>query len=179
MVRPATRLWLARHGSTSWNEDGRLVGWADPALSPHGRAQARALGAALTGLVVDSVWTSDLRRAVETTTIALRTAGSGRVANVDARLRELRFGAIDGSRWTDLPLSIRRGLLGFEGFRAPSGESVEELRSRVWAVIDTLTPGDHLLVTHGGVIRLLLRDASRDAAIPAGSMIRLTVRRAT
>jgi probable phosphoglycerate mutase len=170
-VTPSLRLCLARHGSTSWNEAGRLVGWADPGLSGRGRAEARALGAALAGRAFDSVWTSDLRRAVETTTIALRSARSTRTATVDRRLRELRFGAIDGFRWTELSGDVQRGLLAFEGFRAPEGESVEELGSRVWDLIGSLPPGDHLLVTHGGVIRLLMGD--RSGGITPGSLVEL------
>lgn len=174
-MRPPVRLWLARHGATAWNEAGRFTGWADPGLSRQGRAQARALGSELRGRCFDSVWTSDLRRAIETATIALLAAGLRLELNIDRRLRELRFGAIEGSRWGDLPPQVRRELLLFEGFRARSGESVEELGSRVRGFIDSLPPGDHLVVTHGGVIRVLMRDGRKESAVPPGSMMALTL----
>ena len=173
MVNPAVRLWLARHGETSWNEAGQLVGWADPGLSPRGRAQARSLRRALSEKSFHSVWTSDLRRAVETATIA--QAGSAVHLEVDARLRELRFGAIEGSRWEELSPEVRQGLRAFDSFRAPDGETVEALRSRVWDLVGSLPGGDHLLVTHGGVIRLLMRDRSTDAGVAPGSFTELAL----
>ena len=174
-MKPTVRLWLARHGDTSWNEAGRLSGWADPGLSPGGWAQARALGRTLDGRTIDSAWASDLRRAVETATIALEVAGSPVHLEVDHRLRELRFGSIEGSRWEELTPELRQGLMAFDGFRAPGGESVEDLRSRVWSLVDSLPAGDHLLVTHGGVIRLLKRNPSGDAFVAPGSLTELVL----
>ena len=167
------RLWLARHGATLWTEAGRITGWTDPDLSRSGRAQAMALGGRLRGRAFDAVWSSDLRRATETAAIVCRSAGLSRRVGVDHRLRELRFGALEGTRWVDLAPELRAGLLAFDGFRAPSGESVEELRSRVRDLLETFPAGDHLVVTHGGVIRMLLREAGlADHAAP-GSVVPL------
>lgn len=158
-VPDGVRLLLVRHGSTAWSEAGRLCGWSDVPLSARGRAEARSLrgrAAALLAGTPRGVWTSDLLRARETARLARLPAGP------DRRLRELDFGAIEGTRWEDLSDPMRAALLRFEGFRAPDGESVVDLADRVGEFVAGLSPGVHVVVTHGGVIRLLLRD--RDPA---------------
>jgi len=144
------RLLLIRHGSTTWSEAGRLCGWSDVPLSVRGREEARALRARAESLA-RGAWSSDLLRARETAGLA------GLQAAPDPRLRELDFGAIDGARWEDLSVPLRDALTRFEGFRAPDGESVAELADRVGEFVSGLSPGVHVVVTHGGVIRLLLR----------------------
>ena len=143
------RLWLIRHGATDWSEEGRLCGWTDIPLSAQGRSQARPLRPRLDGRVFEGVWTSDLTRASEFACLA-----AGR-AETDPRLREIDFGELEGRRWVDCDRSTRDALAGFDGFVAPGGESVARLEERVGAFLASLRPGEHLLFTHGGVIRLL------------------------
>ena len=160
------RLVLVRHGATAWSERGRLTGWTDIPLNSRGRDQARQLRRRLGG-PFDSVWSSDLRRAAETARLSVGEA------RFDRRLRELDFGSIEGAAWASLPEAIRTDLLGFDGFRAPGGESVAELRSRVLGFVDGLGSGTHLLVTHGGVIRTLLRWGGRDVMVRPGDVLEL------
>lgn len=145
------RLWLVRHGATDWSEEGRLCGWSDIPLSADGRSQAGPLRSRLDGLVFDGVWTSDLTRASE---FACLVAGQ---AETDSRLREIDFGELEGRRWVDCDRSTRDALVRFDGFVAPGGESVARLQERVGAFLSSLGHGEHLLFTHGGVIRLLTR----------------------
>lgn len=155
---------LVRHGATAWSEGGRLCGHADVPLSASGRVVAAALAPRLGRRAFDGVWSSDLVRAVETARLA---AGE---PVTDRRLRELDLGALEGLRWRDLDEGVRHGLLAFDGFRAPGGESVKELRARVQAFLDDLPPGRHLLVTHGGVIRALLRERGCDRRVEPGGL---------
>ena len=154
-----TRLWLVRHAETEWSRSGRLCGWTDVALNERGRQQARALAERLVGHRFTTAWSSDLRRAVETARLAYVDP------SIDPRLRELSFGAIEGARWSDLEPDLQVALTRFDGFAAPRGEDVNSLRRRVHAFIGGLPPGDHLIFTHGGVVRLLLREAGIDRAI--------------
>ena len=145
------RLWLVRHGATDWSAAGRLCGSSDVPLSTEGRAQADPIRRRLAGHSFDGVWTSDLARAREFARLAVGQA------TPDPRLRELDFGELEGKRWKDIDASNRRALVRFEGFVAPGGESVVQLEERVGGFLAELEPGDHLLMTHGGVIRLLAR----------------------
>ena len=60
------RLYLVRHGQTAWNKEGRAQGHSDTELDEDGRAQARSLVAAFSGVEVRRVLSSDLKRSAET-----------------------------------------------------------------------------------------------------------------
>ncbi len=145
------RLWLVRHGATRWSEEGRLCGWSDVPLSSTGREQAVFLRPRLERQVFDGVWTSDLARAAEFARLVVGDATS------DLRLRELDFGELEGRSWHECDQPTRDALIRFDGFAAPGGESVAELEERLEGFLSGLVPGDHLIFTHGGVVRLLAR----------------------
>jgi len=158
------RLWLVRHGATDWSAAGRLCGSTDIPLSPEGRAQVDPFRRRVASHSFTGVWTSDLARAREFAQLAVRHA------TPDRRLRELDFGELEGKRWEDLDQSTRHALVRFEGFVAPGGESVAQLEERVGEFLAELEPGDHLVVTHGGVIRLLARRCGLALAPVPGEM---------
>ena len=152
-----------RHAETDWSSAGRLCGWTDVPLNERGRDRARALAWTLAGRRFTTAWSSDLRRAVETA----RFSYGGPLT--DPRLRELRFGALEGLRWAELAPPIQGAMLSFDRFAAPDGEAVDALRQRVLSFVAELPPGDHLVFTHGGVMRLLLRQVGSDRSIdPCG-----------
>ena len=157
--------WLVRHGETVWNEAGRIAGWTDVELTESGRAQASALGEVLCAETFDSVRASDLRRAIHTSELAW-----GPPAHVDPRLRELDFGEMDGLDWHTCDPVLRNALLDLEGFRAPGGEHIDELRARVFSVLDELPPGRHLIFTHAGVIRVILHEVGDDRFLQPASL---------
>jgi 2,3-bisphosphoglycerate-dependent phosphoglycerate mutase len=168
MVAMSARLWLVRHGATDWSDASRLNGWTDVPLNDRGRLQARSLAGQLNGRSLAGVWSSDLARTEETARLALREPV------VDSRLRELDFGTLEGSRWEEVPVEFQRAMAAFDGFRAPGGESVAELRSRVTRFVEGLPSGDHALFTHGGVIRLFLRATGPDRRVLPGQFAVLT-----
>src|SRR4029079_1195948 len=61
-----TTILLARHGETDWNREGRFQGHADPPLNGTGRAQAAQLAAGRADVELSAVYSSPLRRALET-----------------------------------------------------------------------------------------------------------------
>jgi probable phosphoglycerate mutase len=162
------RLWLIRHGSTDWSERGRLTGWTDIPLNASGRNHARRIRELVRGKQFASVWSSDLSRASGTADIAVGGA------TADARLRELDFGELEGAVWEECSPSIQESLRWFDGFHAPGGESLDHMRSRVLDHIAALGDGDHLVFTHGGVIRLLLRETGLDQHVAPGSVTTIT-----
>ena len=163
------RLWLVRHGATDWSDAGRLNGWTDVPLNDRGRSQAKRLAGELDGRVFAAVWTSDLSRAMETARLA---AWEG-VA--DSRLREIDFGELEGRTWEQCPTEARDALVAFEGFQAPGGETVAELRRRIHEFLRGLGEGDHLVFTHGGVIRLLLGATGRNERVDPGALVSLSL----
>ena len=152
-----TTILLARHGETDWNREGRFQGHADPPLNETGRAQAAELAAELEGVELAAVYSSPLRRALETAEVVAAEHGLEPVA-VDA-LREVDVGSWEGLTRQQVearfPEQLARWLdydLGWE-----DGESYEEMGQRVVAALLELAAahqGERILaVTHGGPIR--------------------------
>jgi probable phosphoglycerate mutase len=158
-------LWLVRHGETPASKGRTLAGWADVPLTAHGQDQASALRPRLAGERFNSVWSSDLRRALTTARLAWGEARR------DERLREMNFGELEGRPWETLDSRWQEAFVRFEGLTAPGGESFDDLRARVLSFVDALGPGRHLLFTHGGVVRLLSREVGEDHFVPTGTLL--------
>jgi 2,3-bisphosphoglycerate-dependent phosphoglycerate mutase len=168
VVAVTTRLWLVRHGATDWSEAGRFNGRTDVSLNELGRRQSERLRERLRATEFDGIWRSDLVRATETA----RLAGAG-TAFPDRRLREIDFGALEGLTWAQCPGHVQEALVAFDGFEAPGGESVRNLTDRVLDFVDGLSDGSHLVFTHGGVIRALLRGSGCDVKPAPGELLRV------
>lgn len=145
--------WI-RHGESEWNASGRWQGHTDIPLSEVGREQARALARRLVERAYDSVYSSDLRRALETATIATDSA----VPTVTPLLREINFGIFEGKSnpvLTDEERDeVTRWWASPYDFKLRGGESMEcvDLRIRQW--MSSLPEECSVLVfTHGGVVR--------------------------
>jgi len=152
----AAVLLLARHGETDWNRERRWQGHAATSLNEAGRAQARALAAALAGAPPEAVYSSDLPRARETAELV---AGELLLpVRLDARLREVDVGEWSGLTWAEVERRFPEGaaerLAGGTGWR--DGEAFDAMRGRVVAALLEIASahdgGRVLVVTHGGPI---------------------------
>jgi broad specificity phosphatase PhoE len=171
-------IWLARHGETDANAEGRVQGTIDPPLNEHGREQARELAREAAPLGVRALYTSQLRRARENSEIV------GVELGLEPRVDE-RFAESDRGEWEGrLAADIRKddpdgwaGSLAVETeFRFPGGESLAEHAARVEAALADVARGPlpALVVCHGGTIRraLAARSPERltDLAVPNASL---------
>jgi broad specificity phosphatase PhoE len=158
MTLSRCRLHLIRHGETEWNRDGRIQGHSDPPLSAAGREQARALAERLAAEPIGELWSSDLRRALETAEPL--AAQLGLDIHVSPALRERSFGVNEGRIDAEVEAELGRAITAWLGpdERHPEGESLRELYERVAAFLDALvgaSPAEEIaLVTSGGPIRM-------------------------
>ena len=131
MTRP-TRIFLARHGQTVTNREGRFCGHSETDLTPLGEAQARALGRRLAGTPIAACYTSDFARARRTAEFILE--GRGIIPHVDPDLRELHYGEWELERESEIrrkyPAQYRLMRAEDPAWRPPGGESVPEVRAR-------------------------------------------------
>jgi 2,3-bisphosphoglycerate-dependent phosphoglycerate mutase len=159
---PNRRLWLVRHGESTWNAAGLVQGQtAIPGLTAHGVRQARRCAAVLAGERVAALYSSDLRRALQTARPIERAKHRSVVE--DSRLRERSYGCAEGTPSALLGpdrSGIDRGRVVDADAHPTGGESVRDLyRRAVDAVSEILAQdvdGDIVLVCHGGVVRVLL-----------------------
>jgi 2,3-bisphosphoglycerate-dependent phosphoglycerate mutase len=92
-------LILLRHGNSVWNQENLFTGWVDVELSEQGRAEAKRAGELLaeSGLKPDLLYTSKLKRAINTAHIALNAAERVWIdVKRDWRLNERHYGALQG-----------------------------------------------------------------------------------
>jgi len=160
-------LILLRHGQSQWNLENRFTGWVDVPLSPTGEDEARAAGEKLRGRHIDKLYTSVLRRAVDTATLALEAAGTTvPVTERDAALNERMYGDLQGlnkaeaaKRFGDAQIKLWRRSYDV---RPPGGESLADTAARVlpyWEshILPDLKAGrDVLVVAHGNSLRTLV-----------------------
>jgi probable phosphoglycerate mutase len=152
---PVTTLHFIRHGETEWNVSGRIQGQSDVPLSPRGHEQARELADRLAGAAIGAIWSSDLRRALDTARPLAERLGLE--VRVTPALRERDFGDDEGKHDDEVfplqPLAHWRD----PDTTHPNGESRRDVWNRVAAFLDELLhdpPADEIaIVTHGGPIR--------------------------
>ena len=95
----STQLILLRHGESEWNAKNLFTGWVDVRLSEKGQAEAKRGGELLTerGLLPNIVHTSLLRRAINTSQIALDECDRAWIpVHRSWRLNERHYGALQG-----------------------------------------------------------------------------------
>jgi 2,3-bisphosphoglycerate-dependent phosphoglycerate mutase len=119
------------HSTTEDNEVGIATGWLPGRLSAAGRDRARELGGWRRDDGISVVFTSDLRRAVETAEIAF--AGLALPIVTDARLRECDYGELNG---TAEP--VRRDRTAHLDTPYPGGESWRQAVERAADFVDEL-----------------------------------------
>ncbi len=160
-----TRLWLIRHGEPEESVRGRCYGDLDAGLSMKGGDEMKAVGRELACVPLEAIYVSPKRRALES---ARRIAEfhDCPVQTVDA-LAEIRFGLFEGRSYDEIaaeyPEIYRKWMDDPTAVKFPDGESFAELWERVTRCVKSLR-AEHAgqsiaLVTHAGVIRVLIAEA--------------------
>lgn len=123
---------LIRHGQTTSNAQGLLVGRSDPELTELGERQAIALRPYLTG--VEEVWTSPLRRARATAALALPDLE----AVMHPEFIEVDYGHLDGHAIAEVTGAMWRDFESDHNLALGDGESLASVDQRVTASLDEL-----------------------------------------
>jgi broad specificity phosphatase PhoE len=147
------RVYLARHGRTALNADGRLRGLSDPPLDDVGQAEAARLAEELAGYSPAVVISSPLQRAVVTAEVIAAAAHVRAV--VDQRLGDRDYGP-----WTGQPRAQVEQRFGSID-AAPGVEPAAAVAARALAAFTELTseypPGPVVMVSHDAFNTALLR----------------------
>lgn len=158
-----TRLYLIRHGETEWNRQRRTQGCGnDLSLSQNGLLQAKALANRLKNISVDTIYSSDLKRAYETAFEISKTIELP--VNTSPGLREMNLGCFEGLTFDEIERQYKEV---FEIWRSnpketiiPEGEALITLQERISSEIDEIIQ-EHdgkniIVVSHGISIKMLI-----------------------
>ncbi|MFZ2150274.1 MAG: histidine phosphatase family protein [Minisyncoccia bacterium] len=151
------KIYFLRHGKTQLNKEKRTSGHLDVPLLSEGREEARKVFK-LEQEKFDIIYSSDLIRCQETSEIINEKLKLQII--YDIRLRERDFGTLAGKLIDELGSELMEREKNQQyDYRPFGGESVEDVRVRVLTCIRSIIGNNKnkrvLVVTHGGVIRLL------------------------
>ncbi|MEW5703557.1 MAG: alpha-ribazole phosphatase [Pseudomonadota bacterium] len=170
-----TRIDLLRHGETQGGACFR--GSTDDPLTDTGLDQMRSSTNGNHGW--DQVITSPLERCASFAKAFARQRSLP--ITFDKRIQEMHFGAWEGHTAAELaakdPDALARFWSNPDGYPPPGGEPLAQFQARVLAAWNSITHrhnGQHVLVvTHGGVIRVLLCHAQQR---PIGKLLEIEVK---
>jgi broad specificity phosphatase PhoE len=155
------KLILARHGETVWNVEKIYRGRTDVNLDEVGIKQAELLGKYLSNWKLEAIYSSPLRRALDTANIVARYQKIG--VHVAEGLIDFDYG-----EWQSLPEQEAKRLYPAlhnewhnnpHKVKMPGGESLEDVRKRAVAIVNDVLPkyqGSILLVSHRVVNKVLI-----------------------
>jgi alpha-ribazole phosphatase len=168
-------LWLLRHGEPAETR-GLCYGALDVELSPAGIHQAKLASAMLHGQPFAAIYSSPRRRCLE----GARILAKERICPVETMdaLSEIHFGEFEGRSYDEIAAEYldlyRQWMEQPTGFHFPGGESFDQMWKRVTNAARILrerhTGESIAVVTHGGVIRILLAEA---LALPPANIFRI------
>jgi broad specificity phosphatase PhoE len=156
------------HSRTIDNERGIATGWLPGELSADGRCFAAELGRRWHDTDLAAVYTSDLRRAVQTAEIAF--AGCTVPVVQDARLRECNYGTLNG-----MPVArLESERTGHIDTPYPDGQSYRQVLDQMRSFLRDLAPRHQgetvLLIAHSAnrwALQCLLGGQTMDALVAA------------
>ena len=153
-------VFLLRHGETAWNKLGRVMGRTQVPLGADGIEQIKKIAPLIATLKLDAIYTSPLRRAVQTAKLV--AVGTKLPTCKSEGLNEIAFGEWTGRHFDELIDSelYRRFIKSPANTLLPGRETISDVQRRGVKVIDEaaqkLPGGRFLFVSHGDVIRAIL-----------------------
>jgi broad specificity phosphatase PhoE len=155
-------LILVRHAETEWNRVGRCQGFTDVDLNDNGRRQIKELAKSLKDESIAYIYSSDLKRAIDT---AKAIAEYHKLpVELDPDLREMDQGDLEGLTFVEIKERYAE-LLNTWGenphrVKLPGGESLKEVQERAWRAIERVyrrhTQETVVVVSHNLTIITLL-----------------------
>lgn len=165
MTKPAgQRILLIRHGETEWNRLRRFQGHSDLPLNAKGNSQAQALAQALKNETINAIYSSPLKRAVETAT-HIGTFHPATPLIKESGLKEMNLGDFEGieaQQWATRHQKFRKAWQENPAELAmPGGESLREVQLRASDAFKRIsesheTDSTLLICSHTFVIASLL-----------------------
>jgi alpha-ribazole phosphatase len=157
------KLFLIRHGQTDGNVEGRYQGSLDTSLTATGLKQATMAKKYLSKVRFYSIYSSPLKRAVQTAEIIAK--GSKLEIKKRKDLKEINFGKWEGMKFEEINSQYKADYQAWlsDPYKNPptEGESFGALIKRAEREVNNIISenpdgSDVAIITHGGVILALI-----------------------
>ncbi|MBR1779956.1 MAG: histidine phosphatase family protein [Oscillospiraceae bacterium] len=157
-----TTIYLIRHAEAEGNVFGRVHGQYDSPVTAKGREQIACLERRFAEIPVDAVYSSDLRRAMQTAEAIY--VPKGLTLHTRPDLREIGFGSWEDLTYGELMRTHMEEMMRFStgapDWKTEDGESMAEVTDRMERAVREIAarhPGETVcVVSHGTALRLLL-----------------------
>lgn len=156
-------VYLARHGQTEWNREGRRQGRLDSPLTMAGRMHAADLARLVGTLEIDLIASSPIGRALTTAKAAADVLGL--TVHVMDELAEINHGDMAGLTTPEVdgrfPGALDERALDKYNWRFPDGESYADADERAAIAVGRIAQTGAcrpLIVSHEMIGRMLLRN---------------------
>ena len=150
-------IYIIRHGQTKMNLRHALQGRSDYSLNDTGIEQAQKAAVNLRTITFDHVFSSPLKRAVETAKIVVPEINPV----IDDRLIEMDYGPYEGTDLNNLPPEILTFFSDFAHNKAPRGmEQLASLIKRTGEFLEEIKnlEGNILISTHAIAMKGILEN---------------------
>lgn len=151
---------LIRHGQTDWNRDRRIMGRLPIPLNASGRRETGILSRSLRGIELHAIYTSPLKRAIETAQLLARGRGIKVVRAPE--VAEIDYGYWVGKTFDEVSGEKDYFVYHTEPARAqaPGGERMSDVYRRTGRFIERLRvrhrKGRIAVISHADVIKAIL-----------------------
>lgn len=157
-----TRLIFVRHAEALGNKIRRFHGWTDSGITEKGHLQAERVAQRLKDTDIDVLYSSSLKRAVQTAEYIAKAKKLPVITS--EKLREINGGDWEDVAWSELEQRWPDEYDAWENqphrLKMPNGESMEEFQERllseVMAIINRHEGKNICIVTHGTAIRAMI-----------------------
>ncbi len=137
------QIFLLRHGATDWNLQRRCQGTTDKELNAVGHQQAKAAAAYLSDETIHAVYSSHLKRAIQTANVISQPRNLP--VRIDESLRELDHGELEGLTFSEIqshyPDFLQKWRKEPAELLIPGGERLIDVEKRVWDGISRIVQG--------------------------------------
>ena len=153
------KLIITRHGQTEGNKRNILQGSTDIPLSDEGKEQAKKLALRLKEHKIEYIYTSPLKRALETANAIKKYYPNAKLV-IEDELKEMNFGIFEGLTHDECKVKYKKLTEERERnkfyYKIPNGESYEEVAFRVLKVLKKIIDSgkDTIIVAHASVNKL-------------------------
>lgn len=163
------KLVLIRHGESIWNLENRFTGWVDVDLTEKGKEEAKSAGAKIKSIKFDKAYTSVLKRAIDTLSLALESAGQTELPVVkDQAINERHYGDLQGKNkaetakiYGEAQVHVWRRSYDVP---PPNGESLKDTAARTLpyfknVILPDVLAGKNIVVSaHGNSLRAIVME---------------------